>query len=451
MTIEVLPILVFFFIVFILTILITFFFKKHYALGNLFIIVNKFTLLVKLSQFDEIIFSKDLVLNGLNLKFSLIILAFAIIAMILQEFDSWEGYKKNIVIMFISLGTVMAIGASSPLLFFLSCEVVSCGVSYFISTSRKDSSSLGALRYYVKSGFFSGVFLLSTYFLFISSTHFSYYKIDVVNYNLYATSLCLYLVYGFSKIGLVFFNSKLVDKFEYLDYQGIIPVFLIARAGIIYAIIEKFQQLLLKASAQHQPFLFNVILFLSVISCFYMGLLAVWAKDLNKAVGFVYMSQLSLLGVYLSFFPSIWLTENLIFLILSLHVSLSLCVIVLFYLNEGKGSYRQKRWRLGAYSLVWGALSLIGLPPSLGVISRVYSFSGFIKEGHILVCLFLIIGLCLSINLIGKIFKFNFDSELLTSTGRMIGIPLRLKIVTMLLLVISLIGFLFFKSILEII
>jgi formate hydrogenlyase subunit 3/multisubunit Na+/H+ antiporter MnhD subunit len=451
MTFEILPILTFFFLILFVTILGSFFFKKIIFLGNLFLLANQVTLFFKLSQFEEIIFTKNFILNGLNLKFTLLILLLSILVMLLQNLDNILGFKKNIVIVIMFLGVASAIGARGPLLFFLATEITSFSISFFIATSGKDLSSLGALRNYIKSGFSGGVFLLFSYFLFVGTQKFSFYKTEIVNFDLYAISLCLYLTFSFSKIGLSPFNSKLIDKFEYLDHRGLSAVFLVARAGIIYAIIEKFQHMLISANPIHQQYLIYFILIISVITCFYMGFLAIWSSDLNKAIGLVYISQLSFMGIYLCYGPSFDILENLILMNITLHLALVLCAVPVLYLKNKDGSYKKGRWKLGGYSLIWGTLTLIGLPPSLGIIAKITSLSSFIREGYLLESMALITGLFLSVNLLSKIFKFNFDMKLLSNSGPITAAPIRLKIFTMLLLLMTLVGLLFLKNILQII
>jgi NADH:ubiquinone oxidoreductase subunit 2 (subunit N) len=442
--------LIFFFTMFFVTITATFIFKKGVILGNIFLVLNQFYLLEKLSNYNEIKFTESLILNGLNLKFSLLILIFSIVVMFLQNFSSFAGFKKNIVTMIMFIGTICAIGSTKPLVFFLSSEIVSCCISYFIATSGKELSCLGALRNYIKSGFSGGVFLLFSYFIFLSTQKFSFYGLEVINSNIYALSLCFYLTYTFSKIGLSPFNSKLIDKFEYLDHKGIAAVFLVGRLGIIYAVIEKFQHLLINATPAHQQYLIYFVLIISVFTCFYMGLLAIWSSELTKTIGFVYISQLSFMGIYLRYEPSFDILENLILLNITLHLALTLSVVPVLYLKKRDGSYKKGRWKLGAYSLLWGSLTLIGLPPSLGVISKITSLSNFIREGHLIESVSLIIGLILSLNLLSKIFQFNFDMSLLSKTGMITSAPLRLKFFTMLLLLMTLVGLLLLKNILQI-
>jgi NADH:ubiquinone oxidoreductase subunit 2 (subunit N) len=447
---EALNILIFFSVVLSLSILSIFIFKKLAFLGNVFLILNQLTLFNNLTKFDEIKLTNTFVLNGLNFKITLLILLFSIVVMMLQNLSSIISFKKNIVSVFMFVGIASAIGSKTPLLFFIASEIISCSISFFIATSGKELSALGALRNYIKSGFSGGVFLLFSYFLFIGTEKFSFYNVEVVSSNLYALSLCFYLTYAFSKIGLAPFNSRLIDKFENLDYQGIAAVFLIGRIGIIYALIEKFQHLLLEATPVHQQYLIYFVLIISIFSCFYMGLLAIWSKELNKAMGLVYISQLSFLGIYLTYGISFDALENLILLNVTLHISLVLGVVPVLFLKKKDGSYHRGRWKLGAYSLVWGSLTLIGLPPSMGVIAKITSLSNFIREGYLLESIFLIIGLFLSVNLLSKVFQFNADTNLLAKTGMITSAPLRLKLFTMLLLLMTLVGLVLLKNILQI-
>jgi hypothetical protein len=447
---EVLNILIFFASILGITIIVSFAFKGASLLANIFLILNQLTLLNSLSKFDEITISNNFILNGLSLKFVLLLLGFSIIVMLLQNLSSQVGFKKNVVAVFMFIGVMSAIGSKGPLLFFLAGEIISCSISFFIATSGKEFSALGALRNYIKSGFSGGVFLLFSYFLFIGTQKFSFYNIEVVSPNLFALSLCFYLTYAFSKIGLAPFNSKLIDKFENLDYQGIASVFLIGRLGIIFAVVDKFQHMLMNAIPIHQQYLIYFILIISIFSCFYMGLLAIWSKELNKVIGLVYASQLSFLGFYLTYGTSYDVLENLILMNVTLHLALVLGVVPVLYLKKEDGTYHRGRWKLGAYSLMWGSLTLIGLPPSMGVIAKITSLSNFIREGYLIESISLIIGLILSINLIGKVFQFNSDTNLLAKSGMITSAPLRLKIFTMLLLLMTLVGLLLLKNLLQI-
>lgn len=425
--------------------------KRIYLLGNIFLICNQIVLLTRISRFEDFTIGKNFVFNGFGIKATTIILTASTLSMLIQDLHKRTGFMKNLMNIIMSLGVIVAIASTNLLTFFLGAEIVACSICFYIATSGRTDSALGALRYYIKSGFTSGLFLLFCYFHYISTEETSFYKNIVQNYNIYALALCFYVAYGFSKIGLSPFNSKLIDKFEHLDYRGFAPVFFIGRMGIIFSVIEKFQHLIIKALPVHQQYLIYFILIISVFTCFYMGAMVIWSKELNRSIGFAYISQISFLGIYMCYEPSYDVLENFLLLNLTLHVALVLCAVPVIYLKKIDGEFSKGRWKLGAYSIIWGALTLIGLPPSLGVLSKIYTISSFIKEGYLVESVSLVIGLFLSINLIGKAHQFNFDKNLLSNSGLITSAPVRLKIFTMVLLLLSIIGIILFKNILQII
>ncbi|MCY4321450.1 MAG: NADH-quinone oxidoreductase subunit N [Bdellovibrionaceae bacterium] len=353
------------------------------------------------SNIEEIdsLFSAALVFNELRAIASLILLlvGFFIVLMSINQPQVNGSIFSEILFLKIGslLGVLMLLFAWNVLVAVMGLELASLSFYLLIALGRTGSPALKAsFKYFVLGSVASAILLYGISFVVGSSGHFDLQRIFQQSPELMTSSRLLTLGLIFVLVGFLFKVSIFPFHFWLPDvYRGsFTPLLVLMATGLKLVIfILLFEWTRNMFSLQEFSVLLSLFQWLAVLSVLFGNIIALLQKDFKKMLLFstvAHSGYLLMIFIVSQMGFSFGKTALLYYLMIYIATILGIFIClrpfekkdsVTLSLSELDGLAHQKPFH--AFLITLFLLSLAGIPPTGGFISKLFVFQGLLDQG----------------------------------------------------------------------
>ena len=371
-----------------------------------FVLVGIFTSLVLLLCIwpsggveKESLFSAALVFNELRAIASLILLLVGVFVVLMSI--QHPQVDKNIFseILFLKLGSLLGLlillWSGNLLIAFIGLELASLAFYLLIALGRTGSQALKAsFKYFVLGSVASAILLYGISFVVGSAGHFDLQKIFQQNSELITSSRLLTLGIVFVLVGFLFKISIFPFHFWLPDvYRGsFTPLLVFMATGLkltIFVLLFEWTRNIF--SLIELSFLLPLFQWLAVLSVLFGNIIALLQKDFKRMLLFSTVAHSGyLLMILIASQMGFHLGETALLYYLIVYICMTLGIFiclrpfektdnVALNLNELDNLAYKKPFH--AFLITLFLLSLAGIPPTGGFISKLFVFHGLLNQG----------------------------------------------------------------------
>lgn len=376
-----------------------------------------FVFLYMLFGSDSFALSDSFSLEGNKVLLLKVVSVLNILMILINGYESISKVRNTVLMSFMFVGGVFLLGANELMTFYVALESIALVGYALVATSGLENSREAAVKYLVQGAVISAVFLLGVAF-YLGGTHsLSLTGVTVVNQELYAIALGIFILTACFKLGAFPFHAWIADVYSNVTLGAAATNFFISKIVIGYKFIVMLQLLLLDCDPQFQDILIRLVQIVAVMSAFYGNIMALVQGQFKRIIAYSSVAHTGYMLMMICLNPDEAYEIQLISYLVLYSLTATGIVLILNQfaeLNKKKdgrdilkgGFYRNKTLSV---MLVIFVLSLAGIPLTSGFSMKYMLFTNYFKEGFTIEAVSIFIS-----TIIGFAYYIRFVSDLFT-------------------------------------
>nr|AGS15336.1 NADH dehydrogenase subunit 2 [Cistopus chinensis] len=278
-------------------------------------------------------------------------------------------------IMMMFMGTIMSLSSSHWLMMWMGLELNLMGILPLMNIKSKNFEIESSMKYFIIQSMSSSLFIMSSIFMYLSSIS----MLSMFNYSLFSSIMNISLLIKLGSAPFHFWLPAMCKQMSWmmlfliLTWQKLAPLFMLSFINYNY-----------------------VIMIMSSITSSILG--SIQAINQSSLQLIMVYSSITHLGWMLS---TCFLNNSLMLIYLLIYSTIILPLFISFYKNSSFFTYslteqnnHMNKENIFIMSLI---LSLSGMPPMLGFLSKLMVLNFLLKMNMILLSLLLFIGTLISL------------------------------------------------------
>ncbi len=346
-----------------------------------------------------------------------------VVMILLNGHSSHEKVKSGLLISFMYLGGIFLLGATELITFYVALETVALIGYALVSLSGLKFSKEAAIKYLIQGSVVSVIFLLGVAFYLGGTGSLDLVAPQVVNHQLYAISLGIFILVASFKLGAFPFHSWMADVYSNVDSGNLATNFFVTKIIVGFKFIIILQMLIPNAEPQFQNVLIKIIQLIAILSAFYGNIIAVVQKEWKRIIAYSSLAHTGYLMMSMGLSSDDELQKQIISFLVLYSVTATGVILILNQFSRLYGGrdtnhilaaefYNNKT--LSVFLTIF-VLSLAGIPLTSGFALKYTLFTSYFKEGFtfeaIIIFISSIIGLSYYIKFIADLFKDNDQNK----------------------------------------
>jgi len=358
-------------------------------------------------------------LNSLGSKIISITTIFAIIVTLINGYSEFKDVRNSLITSFIFLGAIFLVGSTEFITFYVSLELMSLMTYALVRLSGLEFSKEAAVKYFIQGSINSVIFLLALAFFYGATGGFEFKGFTILNHQLYAFSIGLFLIVVFFKLGSFPFHSWVPDVYSNVHKGVLASNFLISKFVTGFIMITLVQNLIADCEPHIQQMMVSIIIGVSIISAFYGNIMGLAQNQFKRMIAYSSVAHSGYMLMTIGLNINKGYEKQLIFYLMFYSISATAVILLInFFLDidgnkddyEGlKGGF-YKNHLMGTLLCIC-VLSLAGIPLTSGFASKYLLFTNYFKEGLIGPALALLISSIIGIGYYIKVIISLFMEE----------------------------------------
>jgi NADH-quinone oxidoreductase subunit N len=358
-------------------------------------------------------------LNSLGSKIISITTIFAIIVTLINGYSEFKDVRNSLITSFIFLGAIFLVGSTEFITFYVSLELMSLMTYALVRLSGLEFSKEAAVKYFIQGSINSVIFLLALAFFYGATGGFEFKGFTILNHQLYAFSIGLFLIVVFFKLGSFPFHSWVPDVYSNVHKGVLASNFLISKFVTGFIMITLVQNLIADCEPHIQQMMVSIIIGVSIISAFYGNIMGLAQNQFKRMIAYSSVAHSGYMLMTIGLNINQGYEKQLIFYLMFYSISATAVILLInFFLDidgnkddyEGlKGGF-YKNHLMGTLLCIC-VLSLAGIPLTSGFASKYLLFTNYFKEGLIGPALALLISSIIGIGYYIKVIISLFMEE----------------------------------------
>jgi NADH-quinone oxidoreductase subunit N len=387
-------------------------------------------------------------LNSLGSKIISITTIFAIIVTLINGYSEFKDVRNSLITSFIFLGAIFLVGSTEFITFYVSLELMSLMTYSLVRLSGLEFSKESAVKYFIQGSINSVIFLLALAFFYGATGGFEFKGFTILNHQLYAFSIGLFLIVVFFKLGSFPFHSWVPDVYSNVHKGVLASNFLISKFVIGFILITLVQNLIADCEPHVQQMMVSIIIGVSIISAFYGNIMGLAQNQFKRMIAYSSVAHSGYMLMTIGLNINQGYEKQLIFYLMFYSISATAVILLInFFLDvdgnkddyDGlKGGF-YKNHLMGTLLCIC-VLSLAGIPLTSGFASKYLLFTNYFKEGLIGPALALlissIIGIGYYIKVIISLFMEEKSDKYTPLHGSVISIENKLLLTAMTIVIV---------------
>jgi NADH-quinone oxidoreductase subunit N len=382
------------------------------------------------------VFLKMMAIDQFGLFFKLLILAAVALVILASnkyvlKFEKFQG-EYYALLMLSSIGLMLLVSALNFIAIYVALELSSISLYVLVSFLKDKQSSEAGLKYLILGAVASAVLLYGMAMIFgltgnTCLTCIAEYMKGMPATNLLSSPVLLiglvFIIAGFGfKIASVPFQMWVPDVYEGAP-TPITAYLSVASKAAGFAVIVRILMTAFGMPAWLHMDWAVIIAVLSALTMTAGNVIAIWQTNVKRLLGYSSIAQAGYLMVGLAAMGMAAQADpvsrsGLIFFLLSYTLTNLGAFIAIIAISNKTGSDKiddyagiGKRAPLLAVALTLCLVSLTGLPPTAGLIAKIYIFAGAVNQGLLWLVIVAVINSCISAYYYFKIVKAMWFSE----------------------------------------
>lgn len=304
------------------------------------------------------------------------------------------------------LGSIILILSSNFIEFYLGLELQTFSLFILIASKKLSvKSSEGGLKYFILGAISSGFVLLGISIFFYCN------KSILITDTIFKISDNYFL-----EIGKLFIICSLFFKLSLFPFHFWIPDIYEASKLNVLSLIGTLPKLSIIIFFIKLNLYNNILFWCGLLSLIIGALGALNQTKIKRLIAYSGISHMGLIILGISFFNNINISSSLIYIFIYISIFLSI-LLVMFYLNLNDNYIfeisQALYWsNILSFSLALFILSIGGLPPLSGFISKWFIILNIFNNGYNLLCFFIVIISAISIGFYLRLIKILYFQKL---------------------------------------
>jgi NADH-quinone oxidoreductase subunit N len=225
-------------------------------------------------------------LNSLGSKIISITTIFAIIVTLINGYSEFKDVRNSLLTSFIFLGAIFLVGSTEFITFYVSLELMSLMTYALVRLSGLEFSKEAAVKYFIQGSINSVIFLLALAFFYGATGGFEFKGFTILNHQLYAFSIGLFLIVVFFKLGSFPFHSWVPDVYSNVHKGVLASNFLISKFVTGFIMITLVQNLIADCEPHIQQMMVSIIIGVSIVSAFYGNIMGLAQNQFKRMIAY---------------------------------------------------------------------------------------------------------------------------------------------------------------------
>lgn len=389
-------------------------------------LIAAFVFLYMLFGSDSYALSESFSLEGNKILLLKIVSILNIFMILINGYESLKKVRNTVLMSFMFVGGVFLLGANELMTFYVALESVALVGYALVATSDLENSREAAVKYLIQGSVISVIFLLGVAFYLGATQSLSLVGVTIVNQELYAIALGIFILTACFKLGAFPFHAWIADVYSNVTLGNLATNFFISKILIGYKFIVMLQLLLLDCDPQFQDILIRIVQIIAVMSAFYGNIMALIQGQFKRIIAYSSVAHTGYMLMMICLNPDESYEKQLIsYLVLYSLTATGIIMILNQFaeLNKNRdskdilksGFYRNKSLSV---MLVIFVLSLAGIPLTSGFAMKYMLFTNYFKEGFTIEAISIFIS-----TIIGFAYYIRFVSDLFTEDEEKLKLP----------------------------
>lgn len=365
-------------------------------------------------------------IDGNKLLLAKVVSVLNVFMILLNGYDTERKSRDSVLISYMFMGGIFLLGANDLMTFYVALETIALVGYALVATSDLENSREAAVRYLIQGAVISGIFLVGVAFYLGATGGLTLVGASVVNQELYALSLGIFILTAAFKLGAFPFHAWIADVYSNVTKGNLATNFFITKIVVGFKFITLLQVLLLECEPQYQDVLIRIIQVIAVVSAFYGNIMAVVQGQFKRIIAYSSVAHTGYMFMMIALNPDESVEVQLISYLLVYSLTATGVILVLNKFAEinkntdarsilTSGFYNNKGLAIMLCVLV---LSLGGIPLTAGFAMKYMLFTSFFKEGFHLEAVSIFIS-----SIIGLAYYIRFMSDLFRERADKLSLP----------------------------
>lgn len=389
-------------------------------------LIASFVFLYMLFGSDSFTLSESFSLEGNKILLLKVVSILNILMILINGYESLVKVRNTVLMSFMFLGGVFLLGANELMTFYVAMETIALVGYALVATSGLENSREAAIKYLIQGSVITVIFLLGVAFYLGATNSVSLVGVKVVNQELYAVSLGIFILTACFKLGAFPFHAWIADVYSNVTRGNLATNFFISKIVIGFKFIVMIQALLLESDPQFQDILIRVVQVIAVMSAFYGNIMALVQGQFKRIIAYSSVAHTGYMLMMICLNPDEAYEIQLISYLVLYSMTATGIVLILNQfaeLNKNKdgrnilkgGFYRNKA--LSAMLVIF-VLSLAGIPLTSGFSMKYMLFTNYFREGFTIEAVSIFIS-----SIIGFAYYIRFVSDLFSEDDASVKVP----------------------------
>jgi NADH-quinone oxidoreductase subunit N len=349
-----------------------------------------------------------------------------VLMILINGYSSLERVRSTLLVSYMFLGGVFLLGANELITFYVAMETIALVGYALVATSDLEYSRESAVKYLIQGSVVSVIFLLGAAFYLGATGGLSLVGATVINQELYAIALGIFILTACFKLGAFPFHAWIADVYSNVTLGNLATNFFITKIIIGFKFITLLQLLLLDCDPHFKEILIRIVQVIAVLSAFYGNIIGIVQGQFKRIIAYSSVAHTGYMLMMICMNPDENYEKQLISYLVLYSLTATGVILILNQFarlngdKDGKnilmsGFYRNKGL---AVMLSVFVLSLGGIPLTSGFAMKYMLFTNFFKEGFNIETTSLFIS-----SVIGLAYYIRFVSDLFTENEEKMKLP----------------------------
>jgi NADH-quinone oxidoreductase subunit N len=391
-----------------------------------FNLIAGFVFLIMLFGNDSFTLSDSFSLEGNKILLLKLVSILNIFMTLINGYDQITKVRNSVLTSYMFVGAIFLLGANELMTFYVALETIALIGYALVATSGLENSREAAVKYLIQGSVMTVIFLLGVAFYLGATNSVSLVGVHVVNQELYAIAIGIFILTACFKLGAFPFHAWIADVYSNVTRGNLATNFFFSKIIIGFKFIVMIQALLLECDPQFQDILIRIIQVVAVMSAFYGNIMALVQGQFKRIIAYSSVAHTGYMLMMICLNPDEAYERQLISYLVVYSLTATGIVLILNQfaeLNKKKdgrdilksGFYRNKG--LSAMLVIF-VLSLAGIPLTAGFSMKYMLFTNYFKEGFTIESISIFIS-----TVIGFAYYIRFVSDLFTEDAEMLKLP----------------------------
>jgi NADH-quinone oxidoreductase subunit N len=365
-------------------------------------------------------------LEGNKILLLKIVSVLNVLMILINGYHSIHKVKNSILMSYMFLGGVLLLGSNDLMTFYVALETIALVGYALVATSDLENSREAAIKYLIQGAVISVVFLLGVAFYLGATNGLTLVGATVVNQELYAISLGIFIITACFKLGAFPFHAWVADVYSNVSSGNLATNFFISKILVGFKFITLLQLLLLECDPNFNEKLVMIIQWIAVMSAFYGNIMALVQGQFKRIIAYSSIAHTGYLLMLICLNPDDALERQLIAYLVIYSLTATGIILILNQfagINKNKdgreilkGGFQQNKGL--SIMLVIFVLSLAGIPLTSGFAMKYMLFTNYFREGFTIEATSILIS-----SIIGLAYYIRFVSDLFSESEKSISLP----------------------------